>query len=76
MFVRDVAGVVATGTVVGLALALPAGRFIGAEFTGGGASPVMIGGVALALLVTALLATIVPAARAARIDPAETLSQE
>ena len=76
LFIRDVATVVIVGAVLGLAIALPAGRFVGTVFTGGAGSPLLIGTVAVGLLATALLATLVPALRATRTDPRETLHQE
>jgi predicted MFS family arabinose efflux permease len=60
LFVPDVVGVVVTGTVLGLASAIPLDQYIGNEFTGGGASTLMISGVSLALLGTALIARSFP----------------
>jgi ABC-type antimicrobial peptide transport system permease subunit len=76
LFVRDVAVVVVGGAIVGLAISLPAGRFIGEQFTGGPGSPWLIATVAAGLVVTALVATLGPALRAARTDPTTTLRQE
>ena len=41
---------------------------MGQLFTGGAGNPLMIGGVSLALLGTALIATIIPASRATRTN--------
>lgn len=76
LFVRDVAGVVIAGALIGLAVAIPAGRLIGQEFTGAAGSPVLIVGVGALLVSTALLATLIPAVRASRTDPRDTLRQE
>jgi len=76
LFVRDVAGVVVVGALVGLVLAIPIGRFVGEQFAGGGGSPWMTGVVALALMATALVATVVPAVRAARSHPKDTLMRD
>ena len=76
LFVRDVAGVVVAGAVLGLVIALPTGWLVGQLFTGGSGNPLMIGGVSLALLGTALVATVIPASRATRTDPTITLRQE
>ena len=76
LFVRDVAGVVSAGALIGLAVAIPAGRLIGQEFTGAAGSPVLIVGVGALLVSTALLATLIPAVRASRTDPRDTLRQE
>ena len=76
LFVRDVAGVVLIGAVIGIALSIPASTAIGQFFTGSGASPMAMTAVAVILVVTSLAATIVPAARAARTDPTNALRQE
>jgi macrolide transport system ATP-binding/permease protein len=73
LFIRDVAGVVIGGAVVGLGVSLPAGRFIGQEFTGAAGSPWLLVLLAAGLVGTALLA---PAMRAANTDPRDTLCQE
>jgi ABC-type antimicrobial peptide transport system permease subunit len=76
LFIRDVAGVVIGGAVVGLAVSLPAGRFIGQEFTGAAGSLWLLVLLAAGLVGTALLATLAPAMRAANTDPRDTLRQE
>jgi predicted permease len=76
LFVRDVAMVVLAGSAVGLALSLAAGRAIGQLFTGSGGSPASTVAVAALLLVTSLIATVVPAMRATRTDPTDALRRE
>lgn len=76
LFVRDVAAVVVAGSLVGLALAIPAGALIGQLFTGGAGNPLTTVLVASVLVATSLIATVIPALRAARTDPTEALRQE
>jgi putative ABC transport system permease protein len=69
-------GIALTGAGIagGLALFVPAARFLRARLFGVAASdPLTLAGSALILLVVALLASWVPARRAARVDPAEAL---
>ena len=65
------------GGLVGVGLAIPLARLIGGAFFG---TPGLLGPVVLASLITlalaALLATGIPACRAAYLDPAETLRQD
>jgi predicted permease len=62
------------GLAIGVALAVWGGRFIeGLLFQVDAHDPAVLGGVALLLLGVALFAAWVPALRATRVDPAETL---
>src|SRR5262249_41191504 len=62
------------GLVIGLVLAIAAGRLIAGQLIGIGAGdPVSFGATILALFVVALVAGIVPARRAATLDPLEAL---
>jgi len=69
--------IAATGIAVGLAGAVLAGRFLEAVlFEVRATDPVTFLAVAALLGVVALLATLLPALRATRIDPARTLSAD
>ena len=76
LFVRDVVAVVGVGALAGGLLAFPASRFVGVEFTGAPGSPVTTVAVALLLLATSLVATVIPALRATRTSPTDALRQE
>jgi putative ABC transport system permease protein len=68
---------IAIGVVCGAIAALWLGRFLsGLVFGIGTTDPVTFAGVALLLAATALLASMVPALRAARLDPASVLRSE
>ena len=68
---------IATGVIVGAVAALWLGRFLaGLVFGVGTTDPLTFGGVALLLATTALLASTIPALRAARLDPASVLRSE
>jgi ABC-type antimicrobial peptide transport system permease subunit len=68
---------IGAGVVVGALAALSFGRLLSALLFGVEATdPVTFGGVALLLAAIALLASIVPALRAARLDPASVLRSE
>ncbi len=68
--------VVAAGLVFGLGGAIAVGRAMRSQLYGVGAGdPLVLGGVTLALMLVALVACIVPARRAARIDPVIALSE-
>jgi putative ABC transport system permease protein len=70
-------GLIAAGVALGALAALSLGRFLSALLFGvDAADPVTFGGVALLLIAIALLASIVPALRAARLDPASVLRSE
>lgn len=65
------------GVAAGVLLALMAGRFLESRLVGVSASdPTMLGGVATVILCTAAAAAVVPARRAARVDPAVALRNE
>jgi putative ABC transport system permease protein len=79
--VRSVLGqgltLIATGVVCGALAALGLGRFLaGLVFGVGTADPVTFVSVALLLAATALLASLVPALRAAQVEPASVLRSE
>jgi putative ABC transport system permease protein len=68
---------VALGTVVGLAGALAASRVLSGQLVGvGRADPLTITAVTATLIVVALVASAVPARRAAEVDPARALQAE
>ena len=68
---------VGVGVVVGCLLALAAGRLIASMLYGTSPhDPVVMAGVALVLLLVAAAASLTPAWRAARVDPAEALRAE
>ncbi len=65
------------GLAAGLAIALLLGRFVSSLLFGVSAGdPLTFGGVALLLMVVALLAGWIPARRATKIDPMEALRYE
>ncbi len=77
LVVNQGAGVVAGGLVVGLAVAAGLSPFMaGMLFRVDPLDPVTFGGVAAILLATGVLASLVPAIRASRLDPAATLREE
>lgn len=68
------AGLAMAGVLVGLGLSLAAaGRFETLLFRQSARDPFVLGGVAVALALLALVASAAPAVRAARVDPTETL---
>ena len=68
---------IAIGVLCGALAALWLGRFLaGLVFGVGTTDPITFGTVALLLAVTALVASMVPAFRAARLDPARVLRSE
>jgi ABC-type antimicrobial peptide transport system permease subunit len=65
-----------TGIALGLLLTLAAGRVLEALLFGANArDPAVLAGSVLSLLAIATLATLVPAARATRVDPAVVLRE-
>lgn len=67
---------VAIGLGIGLAMALGAATFLASLFTGiGPHDPVAIGAAAATLLGSATIAVLIPARRAARVDPASILRE-
>jgi predicted permease len=74
LVLREGLVIVGLGLAVGIAGALAIGRALESQLYGVGASdPLVIGAVAAALAVIALLACVVPARRAARVNPATAL---
>lgn len=62
------------GLVVGLLVLVPSARLIRAVLVGvGPADPIAMGGGVVILLVTAAVASLIPARRAARVDPMTSL---
>jgi predicted permease len=77
LVLRQGLALIAAGVVVGAVAALWLGRFLaGLVFGVGTTDPITFGGVALLLAVTALLASMIPALRAAHVDPASVLRSE
>ena len=77
LVLRDAAGMVAAGPLVGLALAFALSKTISTFLFGvQPIDPITFGGVALVLAVTATLAAVAPAWRAARVDPAVAILTE
>jgi predicted permease len=77
LIVGETMRVTAIGAAVGVALAVLAGFAMRAALYGvSPADPIILGAVVLALAVTALLASALPARRAARVDPVEALRAE
>lgn len=76
LVLREGLWLLATGFVAGAAGAIAVGRAMQSQLYGVGATnPMVLASVALVLGVVALVACVVPARRAARIDPMITLSQ-
>jgi predicted permease len=77
MVLRGAFRQVAIGLVVGLALAFAAGRLIESQlFEVRGHNPLAVAGAALLLALFAIVAGLVPARRASRIDPVSALRAE
>jgi len=77
LIVRRGLALASTGIVIGLAGAFGLSRYLDAVLYGvGPADPVTFAGTAAALLATAIAASWMPAYRAARLDPVETLRGE
>jgi predicted permease len=77
LFLRHSARVAAAGTILGVSVALLATRFVSSMLYGIGSSdPVTYVAVSALLAAAALAATLVPAMRAARVDPTITLRVE
>ncbi|MCH7563398.1 MAG: ABC transporter permease [Gemmatimonadetes bacterium] len=76
LFLRESAGVIGLGAVVGALLAWPLTVLIGSVFTGGSGVPVRVVVVCVATLsLAALGATFLPARRASKCDPMKALRQ-
>jgi predicted permease len=70
-------GIVAAGIAVGLLAAIAMGKLVASLLYGiTPRDPVVLGAVAVALLIVAVAACLVPARRAMRVDPMETLRTE
>jgi predicted permease len=77
MIVRDGSIIVTTGTALGIPCALLAGRVAGANLYGlRAADPTTLIGAAIVFLVTGVSAALVPAVRAASLDPITALRDE
>jgi len=75
--VRESVTLVTVGLAIGLAIALAATKPLGALLVGvAPGDPVTLLGVALVLVLAAVLASLVPARRAARVDPLVALRQQ
>jgi ABC-type antimicrobial peptide transport system permease subunit len=68
---------VGLGLIIGIPAAIEAGRLMSAELFGVGAmNPLVLGATAGVLLLASLLASSLPAARAAGVEPMEALRGE
>jgi predicted permease len=77
MVLSNAYALVAIGLGFGIPLAVAMGRLVGSRLFGiSWYNPAILGGAALVLALCALAATIVPARRAASVDPVETLRED
>jgi predicted permease len=77
LVMRQGLAIVAVGLAIGLALAVVAGRLLSGQLPGiSPLDPVSYGGTALGLLTIALLACLLPARRAAAMDPLQSLRRD
>jgi ABC-type lipoprotein release transport system permease subunit len=77
LFLRHSARVAVAGTILGVSVALLATRFVSSMLYGIGSSdPATYIAVSALLAAAALAATLIPAMRAARVDPTITLRAE
>jgi predicted permease len=77
LVLRQGLALIAAGVIAGALAALWLGRFLaGLVFGVGTTDPITFGSVALLLALTALVASLIPALRAARLDPASVLRSE
>jgi putative ABC transport system permease protein len=77
MILRESLALVSIGVALGLLAAYGSGRFIESMLFGlSPAESLTYGSVALILIVVALLASLLPARRAAQVDPMEALRIE
>jgi ABC-type antimicrobial peptide transport system permease subunit len=64
------------GVAVGVGLAVPATQLLESQLFGVTAhDPLTLAGVTLTLVIVAVVASVAPAGRAARVDPARALNQ-
>jgi putative ABC transport system permease protein len=76
LVVRQALRPVGAGVIIGLLLALLATQLIAARLFGvSQRDPLTLAGVACVLVCAGLLASVVPARRAARVDPTRALNQ-
>jgi ABC-type antimicrobial peptide transport system permease subunit len=77
LILRSSFGMTVLGVAIGLGLSLAAGRFVEPLlFETSARDPGVVSGVALSMLTVALLASLVPALRARRVNPMEALRTE
>jgi putative ABC transport system permease protein len=77
LMLRDSARSISAGIIVGFAAAVGVSRLLRSELFGATPfDPVVFGATALALTIAGVLATLIPARRAARIDPTTALRQD
>jgi len=77
LIVRDTGRAIVAGIVVGLAAGIGAARLLQSELFGASAfDPTVFAAVALLLASAGVVATYIPARRAARIDPMSALRQD
>jgi ABC-type antimicrobial peptide transport system permease subunit len=77
LVLREGRTMAAIGAAIGVAVAYLAGRVVSSRLYEISASdPIVLGGAAALVVAIALLATVVPAWRAARLDPARVLWSE
>jgi ABC-type antimicrobial peptide transport system permease subunit len=74
LVMRDALKLIVAGLVIGLAAALPGARLLGTQLYGvTPADPLTYGAIMTLLLVVGVAATLLPARRAARLDPIAAL---
>jgi ABC-type antimicrobial peptide transport system permease subunit len=77
LVMKDALTLVVVGLVIGLAAALPGARLLGTQLYGvTPGDPVTYGAIMTLLLIVGIAATLLPARRAARVDPIVALRQE
>ncbi len=77
MVMKQAAWYLGVGLAVGIPLALALGRYLESQLFGLTAQdPLVVSGAALILLMASLLASLMPARRAVRLDPIEALREE
>jgi ABC-type antimicrobial peptide transport system permease subunit len=77
MVLRQALAMVGVGILLGVVLSFLASRWLSSELYGVGTTdPITLVGAPLFLLVVAIVATLLPARRAARVDPLIALRSE